>query len=101
MGIDVSLKAYDLVKERLHKEVAVGSDDKPTLLGNVVHRTDIPNDRDGGRPSKDIKHILYGKQEGICPLCNTHFPFRNMTKDHKVTTSKRGSDTDDNLQLLC
>ena len=66
----------------------------------VIHRTDIPTDRKGKR-SKDIKHMLYGRQKGDCNGCLWHFPFRNMTLDHKTPTSKGGEDADDNLQLLC
>ena len=51
--------------------------------------------------AKDIKHALYGAQEGICPGCRLSFPFRNLTLDHIRPRSRGGQDTDDNLQLLC
>ena len=97
IGIDVGPKAYDLVKSRLAREVKVGEGE---MFGDVIHRTDIPTDRKGKR-SKDIKHTLYGRQEGACNGCLTWFPFRNMTLDHKTPRAKGGADTDDNLQLLC
>ena len=93
IGIDVSKLAFQLVKARLEKTL-------PALDWKVIHRTDIPTDRKGKR-SKDIKHTLYGRQEGACNGCLSWFPFRNMTLDHKTPTSKGGADTDDNLQLLC
>ena len=49
----------------------------------------------------DEKHILYGRQEGYCAGCNVHFPFRNLTKDHIIPTTKGGQDHIENIQLLC
>lgn len=93
VGIDISPLAARLVQERIERELGV-------LLFDPIHRTDIPLDR-GGKRSKDIKHILYGMQEGICNGCLIHFPYVNLTVDHIVPKSKGGADTDENLQLLC
>ena len=105
VGIDVSPMAYNLVKSRLKREVNVGEmDDKGDHLSmfdtQTIHRTDTPGDR-GGKRSKDIKNFLYGQQEGFCNGCLKHFRYRNLTMDHIVPSSKGGTDTDDNLQLLC
>ena len=97
IGIDVGPKAYDLVKSRLAREVKVGDGE---MFGDVIHRTDIPGD-DKGEKSKNIKHIRYGEQEGRCTGCREHFPYKNMTIDHIVPRAKGGTDTDDNIQLLC
>ena len=93
IGIDISERAAELVKERIHKELGL-------LLFKPIHRLDIPQDI-GGERSKDIKHRLYGRQEGRCTGCLTHFPFQNFEVDHITPRSKGGSGTDDNLQLLC
>ncbi len=93
VGIDVSEKAADLVKTRIQNELGFA-------ILKLVHRRDIPLDRAGER-SKNIKHILYGMQEGKCTGCLHHFPFQNFTVDHIVPKSKGGADTDENLQLLC
>lgn len=106
IGIDVGSKAYDLVKKRLAREVNVGDEvrtgEQSPILERyeVIHRTDIPSDREG-KKSKNIRHIRYGEQEGKCNGCLEHFPFRNMTEDHIVPTSKGGTDVDHNIQLLC
>ena len=97
IGIDVSSKAYELVKSRLVREVNIGDGG---MFGDVIHRTDIPGDRKG-KKSKNIRHIRYGEQEGRCTGCREHFPFRNMTEDHITPKAKGGPDTDDNIQLLC
>ena len=93
IGIDVSSLAARLVQVRIERELGV-------LLFDPIHRTDIPLDR-GGERSKNIKHILYGVQEGICNGCLIHFPYVNLTVDHIVPKSKGGADVDENLQLLC
>ncbi len=97
LGIDVSPKAYDLVKARLAREAKVGEGE---MFGDVIHRTDIPSDRKG-KKSKNIRHIRYGEQEGRCSGCLEHFPFKNMTEDHIVPKARGGADADDNIQLLC
>ena len=93
IGIDISPLAEKLVKERLVKELGLTS-----TLVNIRKSLPIKN---APKPSKDIKHILYGKQQGYCNGCKVHFQFRNFHIDHIEPKSKGGQDTDDNLQLLC
>ena len=93
VGIDVSAKAADLVKERIRNELGI-------LLFNPIHRTDIPGDHRGER-SKDIKNVLYGKQEGMCGGCGYWYRIKDFEIDHKTPRSKGGPDADENLQLLC
>ena len=96
VGIDLSPLAVKLVNDRIIEARgpifggAIALDEPPILtdLG------DIPNYR-------THRHRLYGKQEGICAGCDTHFPFRVMEVDHKLPRSKGGTDHEDNLQLLC
>lgn len=93
VGVDISPKAIELVKERISNELGL-------LLFNPIHRTDIPGDR-GGKRSRDIKNVLYGKQEGMCGGCGHWYRIKDFEVDHVTPRSKGGSDTDDNLQLLC
>ena len=103
-GIDLSERAYQLVRQRLANEVGVGSAEHPRLTGwKVTHRTDIPRRDDLAKlPNyRTHKHTLYGRQEGICNGCKVLFPFRNLTVDHVVPRARGGGDDLSNLQLLC
>ena len=126
IGIDLSVKAVELVKMRLARDLSMTED--TGLLGDkVIHRTGIPTrlvpdeprqihaatlfsvqDSEGMvlsevelRQYKTYKHTLFGIQEGKCNGCEVLFPFRNMTIDHILPRSRGGSDAPDNLQLLC
>ena len=95
IGIDLSSKAADLVKVRLKREVM--------WTGDIHHRWQAPTRTDMGKlpDYRTHKHILYGRQEGICGGCQVLFPFRNFTIDHKYPRSRGGNDHIDNLWLLC
>ena len=95
VGIDISPKAADLVKLRLHKEIG--------LFWQGTHRTDIPMRTDlGALPNyRTHKHTLFGRQEGLCAGCRVMFPFRNMTIDHLIPQSRGGTDHLNNLQVMC
>ena len=93
IGIDISPKAVELVGRRLKDELGFFSD--------FIHRDDIPKRKKDVKRTKNIKHILYGEQEGKCGGCNLWFPFRNMTLDHIIPRKKGGTDDDSNFQLLC
>ena len=106
VGIDVSALAYNLVQQRLAREVNVGSRETPRLTGwDVTHRDDVPQRTDlGDIPpynSQENRERLYGRQGGYCNGCEHHFPPRNLTIDHIVPRSRGGSHHVDNLQLLC
>ena len=104
VGIDLSPMAYTLVRQRLSKEVGIGSEEQSHFTGwKVTHRNDIPRrtDIDAPVPYRQNKHVLFGQQEGLCNGCGVMFPFRNFTVDHMVPQSRGGTDHFDNLQLLC
>ena len=94
-GIDLSPLAVTLVDDRIKKDRG--------LWGGVTALTKVPKRTDLGKiPNyRTHSHLLYGKQEGVCVGCDTHFPFRVMEVDHILPRSKGGTDHLDNLQLLC
>ena len=98
VGIDISLKAVELVNMRLQQ--AMGS-----LFhhGYVTARIDIPRrtDIDAPVPYRQNKHVLFGQQEGLCAGCRGDFPFKLYEVDHRVPHSRGGTDHLENLQLLC
>ncbi|MGL5955474.1 MAG: DNA methyltransferase, partial [Brevinema sp.] len=106
IGIDISKKAFELVKIRLRKEIANPNalfQHKNTLLfrDDIPHRTDIDAKKLTGKYKKEIKINLYGNQAGICAGCKDHFRIENLAIDHIIPQAKGGFDNEDNLQLLC
>ena len=96
IGIDISGKAAELVRQRLRDEVSL-------YTAKTIHRTDIPQRTDLGKlpPYRSHKRTLYGKQEGNCEGCRTHFEARHLEVDHIIAPNTGGTDHLDNLQLLC
>ena len=102
VGIDLSLKAIELVAQRLQQAPPLG-------IGSLFHhgyvtaRTDIPRrtDIDAPIPYRQNKHVLFGQQEGICNGCKMDFPFKIFEVDHVIPRARGGADHLENLQLLC
>ena len=98
VGIDISPKAVELVNMRLRE-----------FMGDLFHerlvtaRTDIPRrtDIEAPIPYRKQKHVLFGRQEGVCNGCKIAFLYPNLTIDHVIPKSRGGTDHLENLQLLC
>ena len=108
-GIDIEVKARDLVIERLQEQADKGALFKGGTLPKIHHLRRPPKRTESGAPqrSKDIKRILYRSQEGRCAgNCGPDKQGRKLDLDlfevdHIVPRSRGGADVDDNLQLLC
>ncbi len=57
-----------------------------------------------GKLSRGIRKVLYAAQKGKCPVCKSKLILDGEKKfhiDHVVPLSAGGTNTDDNVQLLC
>ena len=97
IGIDISPKAFELVRQRMRDELG--------MFYSGAHRTDVPQRTDIGKLPKynsgQNRKRLYGEQGGDCAGCATHFEARHFDVDHIIARAKGGTDHLENLQLLC
>ena len=99
IGIDLSAKAAELVVKRVK--------DYQGLFQDITHYPDVENfpQRDdilGVKQSySEMKHVLFGDQEGHCNLCGHPFGYKLLELDHVIPKSKGGPDHIENRQLLC
>ncbi len=108
-GIDIEPKARELVVSRLQEKADEGALFKGGKLPDIHHLRNPPKRTDSGAPqrSKNIKYLLYKRQEGRCAgNCGDDDKGRTLDLDllevdHIMSRSKGGADIDDNLQLLC
>ena len=113
-GIDLSVKAVELVKSRMKAEM-------PLLTLDLRHGTAPPERQDltapeeryfldASKPERERpyncdfnKERLFGNQRGVCntPFCGRRLDFELFEVDHVVPRSKGGGNELANLQLLC
>ena len=123
IGMDVSPIAFDMVKDRLLKDLKIAvknrrqSGDNEILRlqtknngsvdkGEAHHRTIPPQRSDGvkldikGRRT-EVRDRLFVIQSGFCNGCGIHFPKQIFDIDHITPRLFGGLDMPTNLQLLC
>ena len=99
IGIDLSEKAAELVVKRVK--------DYQGLFQDITHYPDVNqfpdrNDVLGVKQSySEMKHVLFGDQEGHCNLCGHPFGYKLLELDHVIPKAKGGGDHIENRQLLC
>ncbi len=99
VGVDLSEKAVDLVKQRIRDLTAVPI--------RVYDRMDIPLRTDNGAELTAIekqahKAMLFVLQDQRCNGCNYEFPRpQDFHLDHIVARARGGTDHKENFQLLC
>ena len=97
VGIDISPKAAELVRDRMQREVG--------LFWQGATREDVPRRTDIGKlpryDSRENREALYGQQAGLCNGCGEHFRTQNLEVDHIIARAQGGTDHIENLQLLC
>ncbi len=83
--MDISRKAADPVKRRLHYP--------PLFAKKAAARDDIPRRTGAGpvKPAKNSRHILFGRRQGRCTGCKHGSPFRNFTIGHRIPLSGAGT----------
>ena len=113
VGIDVSIKAYSLVIERLKKHIDLFNVKQMDWLVQVEHQQDPPKRTDldaiqnefhsaGERRryslTKEVREAVWERDGGKCVECLAK---ENIHYDHIIPFSLGGSNTIDNLQILC
>ena len=93
IGIDLSSLAEKLLKNRYVKELDLNST-------GITFRKDIPI-KSTSKPSRNIQHVLYGKQEGNCAGCRIHFPITHLVLSQMIYSSIGIKDGENHFQLLC
>ena len=98
VGIDVSAKAGELLRERIENVQGLWRNIK--VLDSVPRRTDLGDELTPSQ-KKEHKHTLFRLQNYLCNGCNWEFNIKNLQMDHIVPKAKGGTDHKDNFQLLC
>ena len=103
-GIDIAEDAEIITSLRLSELTERESHCQPTFAMTeckAVFHPPVRTDEIEVRFSRNIRSILYKKQNGCCNGCKRKLPIDLLELDHIIPKSKGGRDEDKNAQLLC
>lgn len=90
-------KNRKILSERVSKWVKINPDKRKVHKQNRRARTLLVN----GKLSADLFSKLFIMQQGKCACCHVDLKKVKPHMDHKIPLFLKGSNTDDNMQLLC
>ena len=90
-GVRDKLRKYKAEWKSLNQDkVAIQQHNRRAKIRNVC-----------GQLSKNIKEILFEKQNGLCVYCGADLTKVTVHIDHIMPIALQGTNTDDNVQLTC
>ncbi len=128
IGVDWNPQSFYMIYYRAYLMDILGTEHAPTLFGNLIQETNMPQRTDISsqdlekiqkeyqskqeiKKTKKVKmsledkqiakELLYEEQTGMCNGCDVYMRSVELTIDHITPQSKQGDDDLDNLQLLC
>ena len=108
IGIDISPSAEDITKLRLQDIADEGANlFNPFADVSVLSAPPVPIAKREQTisprlpPAYKHKRELYGRQEGICAICNFPWAYNTMTVDHITPKTAGCTDRVGNLRLIC
>jgi 5-methylcytosine-specific restriction endonuclease McrA len=94
-------KDYIQEVQRVCRENKLTAEDRNRRARKAVERLNRKHRvRSGGKVSKGLFALLYFRQQGGCVYCGKNLD-TGFHRDHIMPIALGGSNTDDNMQLLC
>jgi 5-methylcytosine-specific restriction endonuclease McrA len=88
-------------RERMNKLSSQWSKDNPERTRIIRHNRKAKIRKDGGKLSAGLFDKLFHDQNGECVYCRVNLTKDITHMDHIMPIKLGGSNTDDNIQLLC